>query len=70
MQDWRFFGFEADWTEARIKYTDEASTIHTYCDLPLFQCPDLCIGPEDNAVRNRIFEEVLKCLDSFISIYN
>lgn len=58
MQDWRFFGFEADWTEARIKYTDEAAITHSYCELPLFHCPDLCIDPEDIATHNRIFEEV------------
>lgn len=58
MQDWRFFGFEADWTEARIKYTDEAAITHSFCNLPLFHCPDLVIQPEDIATRNRIYEEV------------
>lgn len=58
MQDWRFFNFEADYTEARIKYTDEASTTYTYANLPLFHCPDLVIQPEDNATQIRIFEEV------------
>lgn len=58
MQDWRFFNFEGDYTEARIKYTDEASITHTYANLPLFHCPDLVIQPEDIATQIRIFEEV------------
>lgn len=58
MQDWRFFNFEGEYTEARMKYTDEASTTHTYANLPLFHCPDLVIQPEDIATRTRIFEEV------------
>lgn len=58
MLDWRFFNFEAEYTEARIKYTEDASTTHTFCNLPLFHCPDLVIEPEDIAARIRIFEEV------------
>lgn len=58
MQDWRFFNFEADYTEARMKYTDEAAITHTYANLPLFHCPDLVIQPEDIATQTRIFEEV------------
>lgn len=58
MLDWRFFNFEGEYTEARIKYTEEAAITHSFCSLPLFHCPDLVIQPEDIATRIRIFEEV------------
>lgn len=65
LEDWRFSGFEAEYTEARMKYTDEAHITYSYCELPLFHCPDLCIDPDDIATLNRIFEEV--CINSLIS---
>lgn len=58
MRDWRFFRVEADWAEIRMKYTSDRHITHSYTNLPLFHCPDLCIDPEDDAIRNRIFEEV------------
>ncbi|XP_055305500.1 NADH dehydrogenase [ubiquinone] 1 alpha subcomplex subunit 10, mitochondrial isoform X2 [Sitodiplosis mosellana] len=57
MRDWRFFRVEADWCEARMKYTEDRHITFSYANLPLFHCPDLCIQPEDNMVRNRIYEE-------------
>lgn len=58
MKDWRFFRVEADWCEERMKYTDDRHLTFSFADLPLFHCPDLCIQPEDNMVRNRLYEEV------------
>lgn len=58
MRDWRFFPFEPDWAEVRMKYTDDRHITKSYTNLPLFHCPDLCIQPEDDATRTRIYEEV------------
>lgn len=58
MRDWRFFPFEPDWAEVRMKYTEDRQITNSFADLPLFHCPDLCIQPEDIAVRTRIYEEV------------
>lgn len=57
MKDWRFIRLEADWAELRIKYTGDRDIVQNYTDLPLFHCPDLLIGPEDDAIRNTIYEE-------------
>lgn len=69
MKDWRFFRIEADWCEERMKYTDDRHITFSYADLPLFHCPDLCIQPEDNMVRNRIYEEVTDALRAKVSNY-
>lgn len=72
MKDWRFFSWESDYTEARIRYTDLCDEIYTFCEIPLFHCPDLVIEPEDNAARIRIYEEVsiknknYHCLSNYI----
>lgn len=58
MRDWRFFNLEADWTEIRMKYTEERQITFSHCKLPLFHCPDLIIQPDDIATRIRIYEQV------------
>lgn len=58
MKDWRFFNWESDWSEARMKYTNERHITFSTTDLPLFHCPDLVIEADDNAVRNRVYGEV------------
>lgn len=59
MRDWRFFSYEPDWAEVRMKYTTERHITNSFTELPLFHCPDLCIQPDDIAVRTRIYEEVI-----------
>lgn len=60
MRDWRFFPLESDWNEARMKYTSDRDITSSYLELPLFHCPDLCIGPEDNDARLVAYENVCK----------
>ncbi|XP_031626232.1 NADH dehydrogenase [ubiquinone] 1 alpha subcomplex subunit 10, mitochondrial [Contarinia nasturtii] len=57
MKDWRFIRTELDWAETRETYADERDFLSTYTELPLFHCPDLCISAEDEALRNRLYEE-------------
>lgn len=69
MKDWRFFTWESDWTEARIKYTDGREETFSFCDLPLYHCPDLLIEPEDNAARIRVYEEVIVKIQIYLSFF-
>lgn len=67
MRDWRFFPFEPDWAEVRMKFTEDRQITNSFADLPLFHCPDLCIQPEDIAVRTRIYEEVLVVMTTMLA---
>lgn len=58
MMDWRFFTIESDWTGVRMKYTEDRHITHSYCNLPLYHCPDLLIQAEDLSTQTRIFEQV------------
>lgn len=58
IKQWRFLRVESDWTELRIKYTSQRHIVESHTELPLFNCPDLCIGPEDNAIQIRLYDEV------------
>lgn len=51
-----------DWNEARFEYTTNRHITFAYCQLPLFHCPDLTIDPEDDALRNRLYEEVSRSI--------
>lgn len=58
MRDWRFFNLEADWTEIRMKYTEDREITHSFTRLPLFHCPEFVIQPDDISARIRVFESV------------
>lgn len=58
IKEWRFLRIEADWNEARMKYTWERSRTLGRVQLPLFHCPDLTIDADDIYERIKAYENV------------